>query len=403
MSYYQHPSFEGGRGRAADNPYDDDGYGGGGRSSADSFYIKDSRTLQKEIRDINQHIISISKRLDDNATTTSSGGGGNVELSSYSSSSGGYALDDVRSMIDKAVTLTSCAQKDVNEFKEYVCNAPTPQDAMNRQQMLNKFTNNVSTLAKQLEDVVRRYATLKKETAAAAEQQQGYSNKKKKTNKRGNSGGPRSTTSSSSSRSHHHHSTTATTTSSIRSSSTSRRRGNDDSSRNSDSKIGGDGLWQQQHKNISSVISQNSNAVYEYGERKLRSTAAAAAELLKSSTSPIQREEHHQDRQQQQQMGGGIDLEEGLSRDKLDDIKRIGAEMGELQDIYTTLNSDMARQQDNIDSIHDAMLRTLDTTQRTNIELQQATDKRDTSLKRKVYAFTALAATAGLYMLISSI
>ncbi|KAF4654715.1 hypothetical protein FOL46_008566 [Perkinsus olseni] len=237
MSYYQHPSFEGGRGRAADNPYDDDGYGGGGRSSADSFYIKDSRTLQKEIRDINQHIISISKRLDDNATTTSSGGGGNVELSSYSSSSGGYALDDVRSMIDKAVTLTSCAQKDVNEFKEYVCNAPTPQDAMNRQQMLNKFTNNVSTLAKQLEDVVRRYATLKKETAAAAEQQQGYSNKKKKTNKRGNSGGPRSTTSSSSSRSHHHHSTTATTTSSIRSSSTSRRRGNDDSSRNSDSKV----------------------------------------------------------------------------------------------------------------------------------------------------------------------
>ncbi|KAF4654714.1 hypothetical protein FOL46_008566 [Perkinsus olseni] len=188
MSYYQHPSFEGGRGRAADNPYDDDGYGGGGRSSADSFYIKDSRTLQKEIRDINQHIISISKRLDDNATTTSSGGGGNVELSSYSSSSGGYALDDVRSMIDKAVTLTSCAQKDVNEFKEYVCNAPTPQDAMNRQQMLNKFTNNVSTLAKQLEDVVRRYATLKKETAAAAEQQQGYSNKKKKTNKRGNNG-----------------------------------------------------------------------------------------------------------------------------------------------------------------------------------------------------------------------
>ncbi|KAF4740261.1 hypothetical protein FOZ62_001458, partial [Perkinsus olseni] len=187
MSYYQHPPFEGGRGRrAANNPYDDDAGGGGGglRSSADSFYIKDSRTLQKEIRDINQHIISISKRLDDNATTSSSGG--NVELlSSYSSSSGGYALDEVRSMIDKAVTLTSCAQKDVNEFKEYVSNAPTPQDAMNRQQMLNKFTNNVSTLAKQLEDMVRRYATLKKEAAAAAEQQQqGYSNKKMKSKKR---------------------------------------------------------------------------------------------------------------------------------------------------------------------------------------------------------------------------
>lgn len=49
-------------------------------------------------------------------------------------------------------------------FKEYVSNAPTPQDAMNRQQMLNKFTNNVSNVAKQLEDVIKRYANIKKNT-----------------------------------------------------------------------------------------------------------------------------------------------------------------------------------------------------------------------------------------------
>ncbi|EER11321.1 hypothetical protein Pmar_PMAR010027 [Perkinsus marinus ATCC 50983] len=73
-------------------------------------------------------------------------------------------IDGVRKMIDEAVMLTSSAQRDVTQFKEYVSNAPTPQDAMNRQQMLNKFTNNVSNVAKQLEDVIKRYANIKKNT-----------------------------------------------------------------------------------------------------------------------------------------------------------------------------------------------------------------------------------------------
>lgn len=56
-------------------------------------------------------------------------------------------------------------------FKEYVSNAPTPQDAMNRQQMLNKFTTSISNMAEELEDIVKKYASMKKEISAVSRQQ----------------------------------------------------------------------------------------------------------------------------------------------------------------------------------------------------------------------------------------
>ncbi|EER04346.1 hypothetical protein Pmar_PMAR026153, partial [Perkinsus marinus ATCC 50983] len=148
-------------------------------NSADSFYINDSRALQKEIRDVNYYITSIRRRLDD-----------------YDDGD----ISDVRSMIDKAVVLTSSAQRDITQFKEYVSNAPTPQDAMNRQQMLNKFTTSISNMAEELEDIVKKYASMKKEISAVSRQQ--YS--KRQQDKQHTCGSSTSSSSTATSRSSYH-------------------------------------------------------------------------------------------------------------------------------------------------------------------------------------------------------